>query len=276
MNKCCVTYLLLIVLFLVCAVRPSAAMDDSKEDYVIGDGDKLQISVWGEPELSSTVSVRPDGKITLQAIGDVVASGYTPVKLSEKLAEKLTDVVKKPIVTVIVDGITNNKIYLFGGGFPPGVNNLPGRTTLLKFLVRFGNFRNADLEHSYILRDGKKMTVNFYDLLVKGDLTKDVMLNAEDIIYVPDNESNKIYLMGAINAPKYIYFREGLKILDAIFEAGGFTKSASENSVLVLRQGPKEKEEIRVKVKDLMKDGDLGQNIALQPGDYVIVKESIF
>jgi polysaccharide biosynthesis/export protein len=67
-----------------------------------------------------------------------------------------------------------------------------------------------------------------------------------------------------------------LKILDAIFEAGGFTKSASENNVLILRQGPKEKEEIRVKVKDLMKDGDLGQNIALQPGDYVIVKESIF
>lgn len=272
MSKFCVTSLLLMVLIIVCAVKPSTAM----EDYVIGDGDKLQISVWGEPALSSSVTVRPDGKITLQAIGDVEASGYTPAKLSEKLAEKLNEVVKKPIVTVIVDGITNNKIYLFGGGIPPGVSNLPGRTTLLKFLVRFGNFRNADLEHSYILRDGQKLKVNFYELLVKGDLTKDVMLNAEDIIYVPDNESNKIYLMGAINAPKYIYYRDGLKILDAIFEAGGFTKSASENSVLVVRQETNKKAEIRVKVKDLMKDGDLGQNIALQPGDYVIVKESIF
>src|SRR5208283_5402357 len=85
------------------------------DDYVIGDGDGLKISVWGEPGVSTEAIVRPDGKITLPAIGDVTASGFTPMALNEKLAEKLKEVVNKPIVTVTVTGITNNKIYVFGG-----------------------------------------------------------------------------------------------------------------------------------------------------------------
>ncbi|KAF0221857.1 MAG: polysaccharide export outer membrane [Geobacteraceae bacterium] len=258
---------------LLAAVPLQAATDG---DYVIGDGDGLQISVWDTPQLSTGATVRPDGKITLPGVGDVVASGFSPAQLSEKLTEKLAKFVKKPIVTVIVGGITNNKIYVFGGGVPPGVINLPGRTTLLKFLIRFGSFKGIDLEHSYLLREGKKLSVNFYDLLIKGDLSKDVMLQAEDILYLPDNEANKIYLMGAINTPKYIFYRQGVKILDAILEAGGFTKFAKENSVLILRKGPNEREEITVKIKDLMKDGDISQNIDLMPGDFVIVKESIF
>jgi polysaccharide export outer membrane protein len=258
---------------MLCILVPQLA---AAEDYIIGDGDGLQISVWGEPTLSTTVTVRPDGKITLQAVGDVDASGYTPTKLSESLTVKLSSVVKKPIVAVTVTSITNNRIYVFGGGVPPGVSNLPGRTSLLKFLIRLGNLRGADLEHSYIIRNGKKLDVNFYDLFVRGDLSKDVMLKAEDIIYVPDNETNKIYLTGAVNNPKYIYYREGLKILDAIMEAGGFNKYAKENSVMVLRNGGKEKVEISVKMKDLMAEGDLSQNIPLVAGDLVIVKESIF
>ncbi len=248
----------------------------SAEDYVIGDGDTIQISVWGEKDLSTAATVRPDGKITLQAVGDVDAAGYTPAKLSESLTEKLSSVVKKPIVAVGLTSITNNRIYVFGGGVPPGVSNLPGRTSLLKFLIRLGSLRGADLEHSYIIRNGAKLDVNFYDLFVKGDLSKDVMLKAEDIIYVPDNEKNKIYLTGAVNNPKYIYYHEGLKILDAVMEAGGFNKFAKENSVMVLRNGGKEQVEIRVKMKDLMAEGDLSQNIPLVAGDLVIVKESIF
>jgi len=257
----------------LCIFVPQLA---SAEDYIIGDGDALQISVWGEPALSTTVTVRPDGKITLQAVGDVDAAGYTPTKLSESLTDKLSSVVKKPIVAVTVTSITNNRIYVFGGGVPPGVSNLSGRTSLLKFLIRLGSLRGADLGHSYIIRNGEKLDVNFYDLFVKGDLSKDVMLKAEDIIYVPDNETNKIYLTGAVNNPKYIYYREGLKILDAIIEAGGFNKFAKENSVMVLRNGGKEKVEISVKMKDLMAEGDLSQNIPLVAGDLVIVKESMF
>ncbi len=243
------------------------------DDYVIGDGDGLAISVWGVPELSVPVIVRPDGKITLPAIGDVSASGNTPMQLAGKLTEKMKEIVKAPIVTVTVGGITNNKIYVIGGGVPPGINLLTGRTTLMKFMARFGNYKTADLTRAYLMRDGKKLNVNFYDLLIKGDLSNDPLLKAEDIIYVPDIESNKIYVMGAVTAPKLTYHREGYKILDAILEAGGMTKFASENSVQVLRKGAAP---VTVKMKDLMKDGDLTQNIFLMPGDYIIVKESIF
>ena len=261
------------LLMCMCLLFASIAM---AEDYVIGDGDTLNISVWGEPALSTPATVRPDGKITLQAVGDVSASGFTPAKLSEKLTKEFTSVVNKPIVTVTVTGITNNKIYVFGGGVPSGINNLQGRTTLLKFLIRFGTLKGADLEHSYVLREGKKLDVNFYDLLIKGDMTKDIMLYPEDIIYIPDNEPNKIYVMGAVNTPKLVMYREGIKILDALLEAGGFTKFAKENSVIILRKGVKDNIEILVKAKDLMKDGELTQNVTLMPGDFIIVKESIF
>ena len=243
------------------------------DDYVIGDGDSLSVSVWGVPELSVGVVVRPDGKITLPAIGDIPASGNTPMQLAGKLTEKMKEVVKAPIVTVTVSGITNNKVYVIGGGVPPGVNVLAGRTTLMKFMARFGNYKAADLTRAYLMRDGKKLDVNFYDLLIKGDLANDPLLKTEDIIYVPDIESNKIYIMGAVVTPKLTYHREGYKVLDAILEAGGMTKFASENSVLVLRKGSAP---LTVKMKDLMKDGDLSQNIFLMPGDFIIVKEGIF
>lgn len=260
-------------LFLVLAVPNVSRAEEAEGDYVIGDGDGLQVSVWGVPELSVGVMVRPDGKITLPAIGDVVASGFTPMQLAGKLSDRLKEIVKKPIVTVTVGGITNNKVYVIGGGIPSGINVLTGRTTLMKFLCRFGTYKAADLNNSYLMRAGKKLDINFYDLVIKGDLSKDVMLKPEDIIYVPDNEFNKIYIMGEVNTPKLVFYREGYKILDAILDAGSFTKFARENSVVVLRKGSAP---ISVKVKDLMKDGDLSQNIYLMPGDFVIVKESIF
>ena len=255
------------------SVLPILALADN---YLIGDGDTLQISVWGEPKLSAEVIVRPDGKITLPAAGDIRASGFTPAELGKRLKKRLKEYVKKPVVTVTVTGITNNKVYVFGGGVASGIHNLPNRTTLLKFLCRLGSFENADLGRAYMTRNGKRLDVNFYALFIKGDLSKDVMLKAEDIIYIPDNELNKIYVMGAVNTPKYVFYREGIRILDAILEAGGFTKFAKENDVLILRKSSGQMKEITVNVKELMKEGDLSQNIPLVPGDFVIVKEGIF
>lgn len=256
--------------------RTAVAAQSSDEDYVIGDGDSLVISVWGEQSLSGTVTVRPDGKITLPAIGDVVASGFTPTKLGKDLSVKLAKVVNEPIVTVTVNTVTNNKIYVFGGGVPSGVAVLPSRTTLLQFMIRYGNFKGIDLSNAYLLRNGKKLDVDFHSLLVKGEVDKDIPLKPEDMIYVPDNDAYKIYVMGAVASPKYVFYRDGLRILDAILEVGGFTKFAKENDVLIVRKDGKGTKEINAKVKDLMKEGDMAQNVHLKPGDFVIVKESIF
>lgn len=246
------------------------------QDYVIGGGDKLKISVWGEEGLSGEVTVRPDGKITLPAVGDVAAAGLTPAELTKGLTEKLKPFVKTPIVTISVNTITNNKVYVFGGGVASGEYNLDGKTTLLRLMTKLGDLKDADLTRAYIIRGGEKLEVDFYDLFRRGNISKDAEVMADDMIFIPDNTRTKIYVVGEVKDPKYINYKEGLKILDAIIDAGWFTDYAKENKVLILRQTSDKLVEIKVKIKDLTKDGDLTQNVDLQPGDFVIVKETIF
>jgi polysaccharide export outer membrane protein len=245
-------------------------------DYVIGDGDGLDIAVWGVPELSVNVVVRPDGKITLPAVGDVMATGLTPVELGRDLTKVLDSYVKKPIVTVAVSGITNNRIYVSGGGVPSTVINLSGRTTLFKLLCSLDGVENADMKHARLMRNNKQQEVDIYALFVDGEITRDIELQSEDILYLPTNEKNKVYVVGAVNNPTYIIYREGLRILDAILECGGFSKYAKESAVLILRKNAGKDTRIKINIEDLVSDGDLAQNIELARGDYVIVQEGIF
>jgi len=247
-------------------------------DYIIGDGDSLNVAVWGVAELSAQVVVRPDGKITLPAVGDVVASGLTPEQLGQQIAQVLSDYVKNPVVTVTVVGITNNRIYIAGSGVPPRVLNLNGRTSLFKMLCGIDGIVNADLQRATLLREGKKIPVDMEKLFNAGDITKDVTLKAGDIIFLPSNELNKVYVVGAVTAPQAIKYRVGLRILDVILESGGFTKFANTSAVLILRKkaNGKDRERIKVNMDDLMKDGQLKENIELQRGDYVLVRESMF
>lgn len=259
-------FVVLVLLLFVATVVDAA-------DYLIGDGDQLQVSVWGVPELSGPVRVRPDGKITLPAAGDVTATGLTPTQLSEKLGKVLEDFVKKPIVTVTVAEITNNKIYVAGRGGPAAVVNLPGRTTLFKFLCSLGTLENADLRHAYLMRGGEKLKINLHELYVGGDISKDIDLRPEDVVFIPTNELSKVYVVGAVQKPMYIPFRDGMKVLDAILEAGGFNEYAKENNVVITRA---DSTKVRVKVKDLMQGKENAQNVALKPGDYVTVEEGLF
>ena len=261
----------LVVLF--CVFLPTQVLSG---DYVIGDGDGLDIAVWGVPELSVAVVVRPDGKITLPAVGDVMATGLTPAELGRDLTKVLDSYVKKPIVTVSVSGITNNRIYISGGGVPSHVINLSGRTTLFKLLCSLDGAENTDLKRARLMRDNKRQDVDLYALFIDGDMTKDLDLQAEDILYLPTNEKNKIYVVGAVNEPKYLIYREGMRILDAILECGGFSKFAKESAVLILRKDNGNDTRIKVNVEDLVSDGDLAQNIELARGDYVMVQEGIF
>jgi polysaccharide biosynthesis/export protein len=245
-------------------------------DYVIGDGDGLSIAVWGVPELSVGVTVRPDGKITLPAAGDVVASGFTPVELGQELTKVLGAYVKTPIVTVTVTGITNNRIYVSGGGVTPRVIDLKGRTTLFELLCGLDGIVNVDLQSSYLMRERKKLDVDFYNLFTRGNLVDDIDLKTEDIIFLPSNELNKVYVIGAVTNPQYIIYRDDLRILDAIFESGGFTKFAKESAVMILRKKDDGRATFRIDMEDLMKEGRWSQNMELQRGDYVIVKEGMF
>jgi polysaccharide export outer membrane protein len=245
-------------------------------DYVIGDGDGLSISVWGEGNLSQSATVRPDGKITMPALGDIVATGHTPEELSKKLEQELTRFVKVPIVTVTVTGMNNSKVFVFGGGPGTGVHNMPGRTTLLKFLTGLGNLEAGDIRNAYILRDGEIVRRDFYDLFFRGNLEEDMEIKSDDMIFFPDNRDNKIYMLGAVGNPTHIVYREDISVLDAILSVGGFTEFAKRNKVVILRKEADGVKKIEADVEDVMKNGNLDANVVLKRGDFVVVKETIF
>jgi polysaccharide export outer membrane protein len=279
--------LVVMVLMPLCAVAG---------DYVIGEGDGLDISVWGVRDLNVAVRVRPDGKITIPGLGDVTASGVTPKELQSTLAVKFKALVKNPIVTVAVREITNSKVYVFGGGVSSGVFDLNRRTTLLQLLCAIGNGapaaavaparvpggggvannRVADFKNAYVLRNGAKIKQDFHKLFVDGDVNEDLVIESNDAIFIPQLLDKNVYVLGAVNAPRVIEYREGMTVMEAVLESGGFTRFAKLNDTSILRKNGKKDLAIAIKAKDLIMDGDLAQNVKLKPGDYIIVKEGMF
>lgn len=245
-------------------------------DYVIGEGDSLEVAVWGVKELNFTVKVRPDGKVTVPGLGEVVASGNTPSELQLSLAVKLKELVKNPIVTVTVKDITNSKVYVFGGGVKSSVYDLSRRSTLLQLLCIIADVRAADLHKAYLLRNGKRLNVDFHKLFIGGEVEQDVALEPNDSLFMPILFDRSVYVLGAVNMPKAIEYREGMKVMEAILEAGGFSKFADQDDIVVRRKTLTEPISLPVKAKSLFKNGDLSQNIEVKPGDYVLVKESFF
>ncbi|MBV5339598.1 MAG: polysaccharide biosynthesis/export family protein [Deltaproteobacteria bacterium] len=264
-------WLIMFLLGIMALSQPSQAAD-----YVVGEGDVLDIFVWGVKELNVSVKVRPDGKITIPGIGDVKASGFTPPGLQKLLTEKLKELVKNPNVTVTVRDITNSKVYIFGGGVKSVAYDLNRSTTLLQLLCNVGDVRSADLKRAYVLRNGKKIKADFHKLFINGEISEDMVIESSDSIYIPLLLDKSVYVLGAVNNPKFIEYRDGMTVMQAILEAGGFSKFAKQNDTTILRNEGGKEVIIQVKAKDILNDGDLSQNFKLKPNDYVLVKEGMF
>ena len=265
--KISVFYIVFVVTLLFGFVSNSIA-----GDYLIGKGDVLEVSVWGVPEMSRSVTVRPDGKITLPAVGDVMADRTTPENLSKTIAKQMKEYIKQPIVTVSVEQILNNRVYITGGNVSR-VFDMAKETTLLKLLSELGDLSSVDLRRAYLSRNGKKINTDFYKLYFDGDMSKDVTLQAEDILFIPSNRLNLVYVMGAVTQPQNLQYFEGMKVMDAILAAGGFTEFAKEDKVQIVS---KDKTTRKVDLEKVVKGKDISANVALKPGDYVLVEESIF
>jgi polysaccharide export outer membrane protein len=284
-----------LVVFVLAGWLLSLPLAAFASDYIIGDGDTLAISVWGEKELTVIVKVRPDGKITIPAIGELTAANVSVQDLQVLLTGKLSRIVKNPVVTVMVTEITNNKVYLFGGGINSGIYSLNQRTTLLQLLCMVGqqqsagpqaapsapsagssSVRYADLKNAYVMRKGKKIKQNFHNLFINGSLADDIVIEPNDAIFIPALLDRNIYVMGAVMTPRAIEYRDGLTVMGAILESGGFTKFADQNDTIIYRNDGSKYTAIPVKMKKLMHSGDLSQNLLLQAGDYIMVKEGIF
>ncbi len=270
-----------IILLIVALSFLVPAIVSGGETFIIGPEDMLQITVWGNPDLNVTIPVRPDGLISVPLVGDVKAEGMTPAQLKEHLEKEYMKFIKTPTVSVVVTAVNSFKVYIIGGGIATGSGSsgaisLKRNTTLLQLLAQMGTLQNADLKSAYISRAGKKLKVDFMKLITDGDVSQDAELKRDDIIFIPPDLVNRIKVVGAVKNPGMFPYVKGMTALDAVLSAGGFTEFARQNSVEIVRQEGSEVKNIEAKLKDVIKDGDLSQNVYLKPGDMINVKSGIF
>src|SRR5579864_2471589 len=158
-------------------------------DYVIGPEDMLHVSVWKEPDLTETLPVRPDGKISLPLLGDVQASGLTPTQLADAISTKLKKYLSDPRVTVIVTAMNSQKIYVLGEVTHTGTMVLQPNMTVLQALASAGFTQFANTKGIYVLRteNGKqqKIPVNYRALLKGASIDQNLVLKPGDTIVVP-------------------------------------------------------------------------------------------
>ncbi len=166
-------------------------------DYIIGPGDKLNIFVWGNEELTVTVPVRPDGKITTRLVEDIQASGKTPTQLARDVEKAYSEYVKNAVVTVIVD----------------------------------------------------------------------------EFVGIP---TQQVRVVGEAAEPLSVPFRKHMTLLDLMIEVGGLTEFADGNKSVLIRNVNGEQQVYNVRLEDLIKDGDISANLALMPGDIMIIPEAWF
>lgn len=159
--------------------------------YKINVGDTLDIKFYHNPELNETVIVRPDGRISLQLVQDVMVSGRTPDELRKVLMEGYKSEVRKPEIVIIVRTFNNNKIYVDGEVLKPGMLPLLGEMTVLQSVASAGGFKEtARLEEIIVIRKGKDgkpgaLTVNMKPVIDGTDIAQDFALAPNDIVFVP-------------------------------------------------------------------------------------------
>jgi len=159
--------------------------------YVIGNDDHLAIDVWKETELSKSVPVRSDGKISLPLIGEIQASGRTPLQLEMDISNRLRSYITAPEVTVIVEQINSKKYNMVGYINRPGSYPLTLSTTIMDAIAAAGGLRDfAKEKNVYILRrmpDGTETRINFnYKDFIKGkNVAQNVKIQPDDTIVVP-------------------------------------------------------------------------------------------
>ena len=168
---------------------PAPSASPAGPTYVIGPEDGLHIAVWKEADLTATLPVRPDGKISLPLLDDVQAAGLTPKQLAESVTEKLKKYIADPHVTVVVTSINSKRIFLVGEVMHPGATSMLPNMTVLQALSSAGLSQFANTKRIYVLRteNGKqrKLPVN-YRQLVKGEqIEQNYLLQPGDTIVVP-------------------------------------------------------------------------------------------
>ncbi len=244
-------------------------------EYVLGPGDTVDVAVFGEPDVSRVVIIRPDGKINIPLVGDMTAAGLTPTQLAERVTTALKTYIKNPQVSVSVRTFQRAVVYLVGQVTHPGSIELQQGWTLLEVMAATGGLtaRAAPRRASVIRRGtGQTINVDLERLLIKGDRSANVPMEPGDIVMVPALQ-NRILVLGSVHTPGAHDLDDGARFIDALASAGGPLPRAGTKNIGVIRTGPDGKPVVKTIDLNRIIKGDGSLNMPVQDADIIYVPD---
>ena len=250
------------------------------QEYTIGPGDVLKITVWGHDDLSKDYPVTLDGRVPFPLIGAVQAAGLTTSEFARRVRDLLEkDYLVNPQVIVSVKDYLSSKVHVLGEAEKPGLFYLTGPTTLLEMLSKAGGLsRTAGRDLVLVRNEGAKpagtpgvsSTVLLrFDLrkIQAGDVKENILLQNGDMMFVP--KASAFFVLGEVNKPGTFPLDKEIAVLEAITLAGGFSGTAAPSGAKVLRRTAEGKQET-ISI-DLSGAVPRDKNFRLEDGDTVMV-----
>ena len=266
-------------------------------EYHIGPRDVLNLTIYagGEKQQQVDFTVSPSGTINVPLLGNVKAAGLTLSSLEKNIYDPLArDYFVNPQVTLTIKEYHSLRYYISGAIRNPGLFEMTTRTTLMELIAKAGGVTAERGNVAYVLRgsdengqDSPKaedqatvnepLKVDLQNLLDKGDMSRNFLLQTGDVVYIPlerslDLGKSKIYVEGEVNKPGVYAFQPGLNALNACIMAGGFTKYAAANRARIVRKQGDSQKIININLEDVKKG--IIPDVKLEPGDLIHIPET--
>ncbi len=253
-----------------------------REAYRLGAADVVNIRFYGRPELDRPgVRIAPDGSLSYLQINSLAVEGMTIDELRGALQNALRKYYRNPRLIITPEELKSKRYVILGKVVDKGVYSLDRPITLLEAIARSrgietGLFQQstveiADMERSFIIRDGEQLDVDFAKLYFEGDLSQNVYLEPQDYIFLASNLSNEYYVLGSVARPGAQGFSNRASVVSAVTRREGFTEGSWKKRVLVVR-GSLEDPETHVVDVDAILQGK-APDFPLEPGDIVYVND---
>lgn len=244
--------------------------------YVLRRHDELEIRVFNLPELNQSVTIRPDGKISLFFLDDMEAAGLTTTQLKALLSAGYGNHFRNPEVIVVVKGFAGQTVYVGGDVLQPALIALVGELTAAGAIIKAGGFReSAKMDGVVVLRDSGTARPTMLEVDVEGVLNRgqpDIVLEPGDVVFVPRGTVN-VYVGGEVAQPGLVTLQGRLSLAAAVIKAGGVKRTAATKTVVLMRDAGDG--------KPLIQTVDLGAilgqgkpDVPLKPFDVVYVPQS--